>query len=159
MNNNNLDQISMRSSKRKRARFNLKSVNETSFGIGEIQPLMVKEVNPDSNSVLSLNNIVRLAPMVAPTFGQLKLHHNMMFVGMSDLTDKFAALLANEPVAFGNSVTRVPTELPHISKGVLSSFILAGSKYTVYFPKSSSTFIDSTDSHTLRRWHYMLDSS
>lgn len=157
MNNNNLDQIPMRSSKRKCARFNLKSVNETSFGIGEIQPLMVKEVNPDSNSVLTLNNIVRLAPMVAPTFGQLKLHHNMMFVGMSDLTDKFAALLANEPVAFGGGVTRTPSELPHISKGVLSSFILSGSKATMYRIPSSTD--DSSDSTVVNRWHYMLNSS
>lgn len=156
MNNNNLDQISMRSSKRKRSRFNLKSVNETSFGIGEIQPLMVKEVNPDSNSVISLNNIVRLAPMVAPTFGQLKLHHNMMFVGMSDLTDKFAALLANEPVAFGGGVTRTPQELPHISKGVLSSFILSGSKATLYRLPNNNT--DNTDSVDGLRWHYMLSS-
>lgn len=157
MNNNNLDQITMRSSKRKRERFNLKSVNETSFGMGEIQPLLVKEVVPNSNSVLSVGNIVRLAPMNAPTFGEMKLHHNMMFVGMSDLTDKFSAFLAKQPVAFGGGLVQTPNELPFASRGVLSAMILAGAKCTCYFPVTGGS--ENLNEYNIRKWFWYINSS
>lgn len=156
MNNNNLDQVSMRSSKRKRERFNLKSVNDTSFGMGEIQPLLVKEVIPNSKSVLSVGNIVRLAPMNAPTFGEIKLHHNMMFVGMSDLTDKFSAFLAKQPVAFGGGLVQVPTDLPQVSRGVLAAMTLVGSKCTAYFPAGGAS--EAANEQNIRKWFYNINS-
>ena len=79
MNNNNLDQVTMRSSKRKRSRLPLKFVNDTSFGIGEIQVLMCQKMLANSKKRFKAGNIVRLAAMVAPTFGQLKLHHKSAF--------------------------------------------------------------------------------
>lgn len=157
MNNNNLDQITMRSSKRKRERFNLKSVNETSFGMGEIQPLLVREVVPNSKSVLSVGNIVRLAPMNAPTFGEIKLHHNMMFVGMSDLTDKFSAFLAKQPVAFGGGLVQVPNELPQVARSVLAALMLVGSKCTCYFPEQTAS--ETANEMNIRKWFYNIDSS
>lgn len=155
MNNNNLDQVTMRSSKRKRSRFNLKHVNETSFNIGEIQPLMCKEVIPNSNSVLSVTNVVRLAALNAPCFGEMNLHHNFSFVGMSDLTDKFAALLAKKPVAFSAGVTRIPEMLPHIRLSVLSALIMIGCKITAYFLPNG----DNSNSFDASVWSYQWNSA
>lgn len=156
MNNNNLDQITMRSSKRKRERFNLKSVNDTSFGMGEIQPVLVREVVPNSKSVFSVGNIVRLAPMNAPTFGEIKLHHNMMFVGMSDLTDKFSAFLAKQPVAFGGGLVQIPNELPQVARRVLAAMMLVGSKCTCYFPEQTSS--ETAQEMNIRKWYYNINS-
>lgn len=89
MNNNNLDQVTIQSSKRKIERFNFKHSVDTSMGIGEIQVLQCNEVQPDSRYVTSVNSTVRLDPMVAPTAGELNLHHNFLFVGMSELYPKF----------------------------------------------------------------------
>lgn len=150
MNNNNLDQITMQSSKRKKARFNLKHSVDTSMGIGEIQALMCKEVIPNSKSVLSVTSVVRLDPMVAPTFGELNLHHNFMFVGMSDLFPKFAALLAQQPVQFGLT-QRVPQILPHVKLKYLSALCLIGAKCTIYKLQSGH---DTDDYRTLRLFDY-----
>lgn len=132
MNNNNIDQINMRSSKRKSERFNHKHGVNTSMGIGEMQCFMCKEVVAGSKTTWKVGNVVRLAPMVAPTFGQLKLHHHFGFVGMSDLSDKFAAFLAEQPVAFGDGLVQVPKTLPQISRQLLTAFALVGAKCNIY---------------------------
>lgn len=150
MNNNNLDQVTIQSSKRKKARFNLKHSVDTSFGIGEIQPLLCKQVVPNSTSKLDVTSVVRLDPMVAPTFGTLRLHHNFMFVGMSDLFPKFAALLAQQPVQFGLD-SRVPKTLPHIKLKYLSALCMIGAKFTIYKYQSGH---DTDDARTLRLFDY-----
>lgn len=134
MNNNNLDQITMRSSKRKRSRIPQKFSNDTTIGIGEIQVMMCKKVLANSKSRFRVGNVIRLAPMVAPTFGQLKLHHNFAFVGMSDIlsSDIYNAFLTQKPVAFGNGLVQVPKLLPCVTLRVLSAFALAGAKWTAY---------------------------
>ena len=155
MNNNNLDQINVQTSKRKKSRFNLKHCVDTSFGIGEIQPLMCKEVVPNSTSRISVTSVIRLDPMVAPTFGQLKQHHNFSFVGMSDLFPKFAALLAQQPVQFGLKM-QVPQTLPHIKLKYLSALCLIGAKFTIYELGSGH---DSDPTRTIRLYNYYYNGN
>lgn len=131
MNNNNLDQISMQSSVRKIARFNFKHSVDTSMSIGEIQVTQCDEMQPDSRYVQSVTSVVRLDPMVAPTFGELNLHHNFFFVGLSELYPKFAAFLAEKPVQFGLN-TYVPSELPFVPLRLLCALCFVGSKITAY---------------------------
>lgn len=154
MNNNNLDQITMRSSKRKRSRIPQKFSNDTTIGIGEIQVMMCKKVLANSKTRFRVGNIVRLAPMVAPTFGQLKLHHNFAFVGMSDIlsSDIYNAFLTQKPVAFGNGLVQVPKVLPCVTLRVLSAFALAGAKWTAYQVRDNHD--DSAADSELRRFYY-----
>lgn len=154
MNNNNLDQVTMRSSKRKRSRLPLKFVNDTSFGIGEIQVLMCQKMLANSKKRFKAGNIVRLAAMVAPTFGQLKLHHNFAFVGMSDVisSDIYNAYLTQKPVAFGNGLVQVPKQLPSVSLQILSAFALVGAKWTAYQVRDNHT--DEQSNSSVRRFYY-----
>lgn len=154
MNNNNLDQVTMRSSKRKRSRLPLKFVNDTSFGIGEIQVLMCQKMLANSKKRFKAGNIVRLAAMVAPTFGQLKLHHNFAFVGMSDVisSDIYNAYLTHKPVAFGNGLVQVPNQLPSVSLQILSAFALVGAKWTAYQVRDNHT--DEQSNSSVRRFYY-----
>lgn len=131
MNNNNLDQISMQSSKRKRERFNFKHSFDTSAGIGEIQCMFFQEVQPNSNSVVKGHSTIRLDPMVVPTAGELNLHHNIAYVGIDDLFPKFASLLAEQPTQFGlDSI--VPDTLPYIGLNYLTALCMIGAKFTFY---------------------------
>lgn len=154
MNNNNLDQVTMRSSKRKRSRLPMKFVNDTSFGIGEIQVLMCQKMLANSKKRFKAGNIVRLAAMVAPTFGQLKLHHNFAFVGMSDVisSDIYNAYLTQKPVAFGNGLVQVPRQLPSVSLQILSAFALVGAKWTAYQVRDNHT--DEQSNTSVRRFYY-----
>lgn len=138
MNNNNLDQVRMQSSKRRPVKFNFKHTNDTSCSIGEIQCMLFQEVQPGSNSICKGSSTIRLDPMVVPTAGELKLHHNFAFVGIDDLFPKFAALLAEQPVQFGlESIT--PTELPYINLQVLTALCMIGGKFSIYLRDSTTS--------------------
>lgn len=154
MNNNNLDQITMRSSKRKRTRLPMKFSNDTSISIGEVQVFMCQKMLANSRKRFKAGNIVRLAAMVAPTFGQLKLHHNFSFVGMSDVisSDIYNAYLTQKPVAFGNGLVQVPKQLPSVSLQILSSFALVGAKWTAYQVRDNHD--DSASNTSLHRFYY-----
>ena len=52
-----------------RSRFNWSHDVNTTFGWGEIQPTQCKLIVPNSKTMLSTQELVRLAPMVDPTFG------------------------------------------------------------------------------------------
>ena len=159
MNNNNLDQVTMRSSKRKRSRLPMKFSNDTSFGIGEVQVLMCQKMLANSRKRFKAGNIVRLAAMVAPTFGQLKLHHHFSFVGMSDVisSDIYNAYLTQKPVAFGNGLVQVPRQLPSVSLQILSAFALVGAKWTAYQVRDNHT--DEESNTSLHRFYYNSGSS
>lgn len=153
MNNNNLDQIRMQSSKRKAVKFNFKHTNDTSCGIGEIQCMLFQEVQPNSNSICKGSSTIRLDPMVVPTAGELKLHHNFAFVGIDDLFPKFAALLAEQPVQFGlDSIT--PTELPHLDLRVLTALCMIGGKFSIYLRDSNTPPADASADALLYNYSY-----
>lgn len=154
MNNNNLDQITMRSSKRKAIRIPQKNSNDTSMGIGEIQVFKCEKVLANSKKRIRVGNVIRLEPMVAPTFGQLKLHHNFAFCGMSDImkSDIWNAYQTQKPVAFGSGLVQVPRQLPQASLQILSAFALVGAKWTAYQVRDNHD--DALDSTTLHRFYY-----
>lgn len=134
MNNNNLGRVSVRTSKRKRQPTPLAYDVNATASVGEVLPFMVREVEPDSKVTLKTRNLVRLATMVVPTYGRLRLNLRHYFVGLGDLTENFGALLAEQTIARGKYSFR-PDSLPFMSKGFLSLFSLAGSHITLYrFP-------------------------
>lgn len=158
MNNNNLDQVTMRSSKRRAVRIPQKNSNDTSMGIGEIQVFKCEKVIANSKKRIRVGNVVRLEPMVAPTFGQLKLHHNFAFVGMSDImkSDIWNAYQTQKPVAFGSGLVQVPKQLPQASIQLLSAFALVGAKWTAYQVRDNHD--DTAASTTLHRFYYNAGS-
>lgn len=131
MNNNNLGRVSVRTSKRKRQSTPLAYDVNATASVGEILPFMVREVEPDSKVTLKTRNLVRLATMVVPTYGRLRLNLRHYFVGLGDLTENFGALLAEQTIARGKYSFR-PDSLPFMSKGFLSLFSLVGSHVTLY---------------------------
>lgn len=131
MNNNNLGRVSVRTSKRKRQPTPMAYDVNATASVGEILPFMVREVEPDASVTLKTRNLIRLATMVVPTYGRLKLNLRHYFVGLGDLTENFGALLAEQTVARGKYSFR-PTSLPYMSKGFLSLFSLVGSHVTLY---------------------------
>ena len=159
MNNNNLDQVTMRSSKRKRSKIPQKFINDTSMGIGEIQPLMVRKCLANSKTRVRVGNVIRLAPMTAPCFGQLRLHHNFSFVGMSDImsSDVYNGFLTQKPVAFSSGLVQVPQQLPQLPLNILSMFALVGAKWSLIQPRDNHT--DSDDTTSMHRFMYQSGES
>lgn len=142
MKTNVLDKIEIAKSGHPRARFNLSHDVNTTCGFGEVQPLCGRLTPPDTKTILDLKSLVRLAPMVAPTFGRMKFKTWTSFVPMSDLSKNFDALLAQTVVSRtqGNSnVNFQPVNVPNFSLGVLSALCLIGADLTLYVGDTSAT--------------------
>lgn len=130
-NNSNIGRIAIRSSNRARKPFNWSHDVNTTATFGEVQPVLLSEIIPNSKVKLSSRKLVRLAPMLSPTFGRIKLKTKKYFVGMSDLTRNFSALMAEQAVARDGAVFQ-PMEVPHVSERFLSAFALVGARVSLW---------------------------
>ena len=57
--------------------------NNTTFGFGEVQPLMCQFMLPDSDIKVSTKQLVRLSPLVAPSFARVNFVMYARFVTIS----------------------------------------------------------------------------
>lgn len=130
-NNTAFSSIKVDSANAKRERFNLTHNVNTTAGFGECQPAQVRLVVPNSKSVCSVESLVRAAPMVAPTYGDVKLKAWHHFVGMSDLLRSFTKFLVEQPYGTANGIKR-QASLPRMRVRELSVMALIGCHFTIY---------------------------
>lgn len=132
MKNNVLSKINQTTAKLKPSKFNLSHDVNTSLDWGSCQPLMCREVQGGSSFDFSVESLVRLAPMVSPTFGRMSLKFFHNFVSFADLLPRFfPSFEAQQPLSVGLN-TYTPSSLPHISLRNLSALCLIGSHCTCY---------------------------
>lgn len=116
---------------RKKSHFNLSHDVSTTCGFGEVQPILYRHLRPNESFNVDFSSLIRLAPMVAPTWSRLYFKHWTQFVPMSDIFPNYASLLSQQAISRGtNSV--VTQKLPSISIAALSSLILTGAFVTIY---------------------------
>ena len=140
--NNSFNKITIDSAGFSRSKFGLGHDVNTTASIGDTQPLCCRLMVPNSKTTMSMRHLVRMAPMVVPTFGRLKAKTWSSFVGMSDLLPKsFPALLAKAPTAIADLTSNpaVPSALPHMYLSDLSAMVLCGAQWTVYVHDPAST--------------------
>lgn len=131
----------------------------TTCGFGETQPLVCRLLPPNTKSKMSVESLVRLAPMVSPTFGRLNLKFWHYFVGMSDLLSSFAGMMSQEPVNLGGSTYR-PMNVPYIPLKHLSAFVLCGAQCTIYECSHENANPDDSKLNALwETYKYIEDSS
>lgn len=121
----------------KRSRFNWSHDVNTTFNWGEIQPTMCKLLIPNTKTTVQAQSLIRLAPMVAPTFGRVKYKTFSQFVPCADVMPNFDAMLAQEPIV-RNGVKKVPQNIPSITLGILSSYVLFGARANIYWADSAA---------------------
>lgn len=131
MKNNKIGKIAIKTPKIKRSQLNLAHDVSTSAGWGDVQPTTCKLIIPKSSGTIQSKCLVRLAPMVAPTFGRVKAKEYHTLVPISDLSRNAAALLAQSQLAKGTNVF-TPENLPFMTLGFLSRYCLIGSTVTAY---------------------------
>lgn len=76
--------------KPKRARFDFSHGNSVSVRFGMLTPTEVRFIVPGDEVAVSMEQIVRLAPMPVPTFVNMKVRHDWFFVPLSMMYDKQA---------------------------------------------------------------------
>lgn len=155
-NNTAFSSIKIDSAGRKRERFNMTHNVSTTAAFGECQPAQVRLMIPNSKGVCSLESLVRMAPMVSPTYGDLKLkcwHH---FVGMSELLRNFSSFLVEQPHGTANGIKRM-TDLPKMRLNYLSVMALVGCHFTAYiFDPSNSDNATYPDENNIRKTAWRL---
>lgn len=147
MNNNNMGRVAVRTSARKRSATPIPYDVNSTFGVGAIKPLMIREVIPNSSISVKTRNLIRLGTMNVPTYGRLKLNMRHYFVGMSDLTKNFGALMSEQVISRAHGSFK-PISLPCMTKGFLNLFSLVGAHVSLYRLYNSSN--DTTNEASAR---------
>lgn len=132
MKTNVLSKIPVGGADRSRARFNFAHDINTTCGFGEIQPILGRLTPADSKTTLDFKSLVRLAPMIAPTFGRMHFKTWTQFIPCSDVSKNFDAMMSQTNVT-RPAGTFVPKSMAHMPLSVLSTFCFVGSDVTVYF--------------------------
>lgn len=137
----NIGKISLGSSARKRYNHNLSFDNNTTFDFGSVQPLMCQYMMPNSDINVSYKQLVRLAPLVAPSFARVHLQNEVSFVPLADVVPYSDALLAQMAYTVG-SKTYKPYMLPYTTNAMLVYLLLLSSEFTYWTKKSTSDHPD-----------------
>ena len=129
--------------------------NNTTYGFGEIQPLLCQFLSPDSDIHISGKSLVRLSPLKFPSFARVRLELVSRFVPVTEVFSPFESLLSNIPFSNGSS-TFVPSAVPSIISNFLMIPLLQRSYCTLYkvVPHDGVStvlqFPSSTESNILR---------
>lgn len=136
-----IGKISLGSSAHKRYNHNLSFDNNTTFEFGAIQPLMCQYMMPNSDIKASYKQLVRLAPMVSPSFARVHLQNEVSFVSIAEVVPYYEAMLARQSYSVG-SKTYKPTQLPSTSNSYLVYLLLTLFKvpYTYWEKFSDSPY-------------------
>lgn len=119
----------------------------TSCGFGEIQPLQLLQVDADTETTFSVENLTFVEPIVAPVYGHCNVKYWHYFCAMRDLFNDFDALLAETKVRKVGGLF-VPKKVPHAPRNLISTMLLWGAKCTYY-----SYFVNADGTKSYRSFH------
>lgn len=97
--------------------------NNTTLGIGNVQPLFCKSLVAGSKLSIGFSQLTRLSPLVVPTFARLKQLNDFCFVPISMVMPSYDAFLSNTPIN-GSNLQYTPKSLPTITNQALFCSLL-----------------------------------
>lgn len=153
MKTNNIGNVAIKKSGYKKSRFDWTHDVNTTCGWSDIQPLMCRLLPPHTKSSVSVESLLRLAPMVCPTFGRIKLKTWHYFVALSDLSRNFDALMSQTTVSRLGGNTFKPEALMSLPLSWLSALTLIGSHCTIWKSQSGNDVQDGAVYKLLREGH------
>lgn len=92
--------------------------NNTTLGIGNVQPLFCKQIAGGSKVSVNFGQLTRLSPLVVPTFARLKQRNDFCFVPMSMVMPSFDAFLSQSAIT-GTAKSYTPQSVPCITNQAL----------------------------------------
>nr|DAG71147.1 MAG TPA: Major capsid protein [Microviridae sp.] len=110
----------------------------TTFSFGAIQPIFSQYMLPDSDISVSAKQLVRLSPLIAPSFARVYLKTVTRFVPEHDVVP-FADAFYSKTV-YG---TTIPSKMPYTNNSALLCLVLCFSNFTCY-PSNSLTPVSSS---------------
>lgn len=107
------------------------SVNNT-YQIGRVGVLASRLLLADSKSMAAPESLVQTAPLVSPCYAKQFYRQWHMFVPLEDVFKNYSALMTDKEIS-RNGTLITPTRFPHAPANFISSFVLNGSKCTMWF--------------------------
>lgn len=98
----------------------------TSSNFGLYQPTLCREIVPNSKINVSNMTFVRLANMVAPTFGRMQCITHYTFVPMTTIFPHFEEFLSQQQVSTGTGTLFTYTQLPSFTMQQVLFALLSG---------------------------------
>ena len=130
----------------------------TTSAFGEVVPLQVKKILAHTKTVCGTDQLLRLSPMVLPTYGdvKLKIWHN--FVGMSDLIRSYTKFVTGQPYSTTQGI-RTQEFKPKMKLSDISALVLIGCKFTIYDFDTLNGSVMEPDAFTSNWRLYEVNSS
>lgn len=111
-----------------RSKSNLSFDSQTTANIGFVQPTLCRMLVPNSSAKIKSRTLVRMSPLVNPTFGRLSQRDYYSFVRMSDLYKPWAEFLSGKPYS-NYEESYIPTSLPRFNLNHVVASIIANYSY------------------------------
>lgn len=103
----------------RKARFNYDHDVASTYGFGEVQPVMIRPcVQGQETHVWQVNSMVRLSPMAVATFGRIDYRISNHFVPFEDILPSWKQILGNQPTVY-DGTGQVPHKFPTITQDFL----------------------------------------
>ena len=128
--------------------------NNTTLGIGNVQPLFCKSLVAGSKVSIGYSQLTRLSPLVVPTFARLKQRNDFCFVPMSMVMPSFDAFLSSTTISGSNRQYK-PKSLPTITnQAFFLSLILHYADTGVFDTATSKWQLKTANSFTIKPSFY-----
>ena len=139
-----IGKIGLGSPAHKRYNHNLSFDNNTTFDFGSVQPLMCQYMMPNSDIKASYKQLVRLSPLVAPSFARVHLQNEVSFIPMPEIVPYFEAMQSRMSYSVGLK-TYKPEKLPTTTNAwlVFQLLVRNGCQYSYWQPSSGDTLTSS----------------
>ena len=116
----------------------------TTTGWGFVQPIQCRELIAQDHVSIRCANLMRLQPLVKPTFGRVEIKTYHGFVPIADIYHPFESLLAGKTYNGANS-SYIPQYVPFTQEAILAFSTYLFSSIQVFEPSGSGTFLISDD--------------
>lgn len=147
MRNNLQNDVKVEKAKLPLSKFDLSGSISNTASIGEVSVKFSRLLQPGTKAICGEEQLVRMSPLVAPTYSRQWYKTWHMFVPLEDIFSNYSSMMTGEPIS-RNGVVINPRYLPHMRAGALSQFCLNGAKCTLYFrplvnaePSTSSGYV------------------
>lgn len=117
-------------------------VTTSSFGF--VQPIQCRELIPQDHVSLRCANLLRLQPLVKPTFGRVEIKTYHGFVPISDIYHPFESLLSGKTYNGANS-SYIPQYVPFTQEAILAFSCYLNSDIQLFEPSGSNGWLSNSD--------------
>lgn len=117
-------------------------VTTSSFGF--VQPIQCRELIPQDHVSLRCANLMRLQPLVKPTFGRVEIKTYHGFVPIADIYHPFESLLAGKTYNGANS-SYIPQYVPFTQEAILAFSCYLNSDIQLFEPSGSNGWVTNSD--------------